>query len=189
VAPIHISLVLWIVFILYWSAAASKTARTVSSESVRSRQLHQWLMYGALVLAFVRFWPLTGRVLPDAGIGVTSWIVAGLAVQSASFLLAVWARRHLGRNWSGAITAKESHALVRTGPYRRVRHPIYSAMIGMLLGTTLVSGEVHAFLALAILAIAYIRKIRLEERNLREVFGDEYEEYQRGSWAVIPGLI
>jgi protein-S-isoprenylcysteine O-methyltransferase Ste14 len=183
--PIWISGILWIVFFLYWSAAAANAAPTVRSESPGSRLLHQLFLYGSLALAFVRFPPLDWRLFP-----YSPWVVgAGLAIQTASFLLAVWARRHLGRNWSAAVTAKADHRLVRTGPYRRVRHPIYSAMLGMFLGTALVSGEWHAFAALALIGLAYVRKIRLEEQNLRELFGADFDDYRRGTWAVLPGLL
>ena len=180
-----VSAVLWILFIGYWSAVAGKSATNINSESAASRQLHQLLMYGALALAFVRVPGLGRRWLPNA-----AWIAfVGLAVQVSSALFAVWARRHLGRNWSGAITAKVDHDLIRTGPYRLVRHPIYSAMLGMFLGTALVSGELHALLGMLIIAVAYWRKIRLEERHLCKVFGAAYDEYRRKSWALIPGLL
>ncbi|HWO01354.1 MAG TPA: isoprenylcysteine carboxylmethyltransferase family protein [Blastocatellia bacterium] len=180
-----VSAVLWILFIGYWSAVAGNAAATKTSESVASRQLHQLLMYGALVLAFVRVPVLGRRWLPTS-----SWIIViGLAVQVISALLAVWARRHLGRNWSGAITAKVDHQLIRTGPYRLVRHPIYSGMIGMFLGTALVSGELHGLLAVVIIAMAYWRKTRLEERHLSAVFGTAYDDYRRKSYALIPGVL
>jgi protein-S-isoprenylcysteine O-methyltransferase Ste14 len=104
-------------------------------------------------------------------------------------LLAFWARRHLGQNWSAAITAKVGHQLIRSGPYRIVRHPIYSAMLGMYVGTAVASGEWHALVGVIILALAYWRKIRLEERNLRTVFGDEFDAFRRDTWALIPWLI
>src|SRR5262249_4838330 len=112
----------------------------------------------------------------------------GLALQSCAVILAVWARRHLGRNWSGAIAIKAAHQLVRTGPYRWGRHPIYTGMLGMFLGTALVSADLHALLALAIMVLAYRRKIRLEEQRLHEVFGADYDGYRRDSWSLIPGL-
>jgi protein-S-isoprenylcysteine O-methyltransferase Ste14 len=177
--------ILWIVFILYWSAAARGSAPTLSSESVKSRQVHQLLMYGALALAFVRVPLLTGRWLPKT----TAVILAGFAVQVGSFALAAWARRHLGRNWSGAIATKAEHQLVRSGPYRLVRHPIYSAMLGMFLGTAIISGTFHALLALAVISAAYVRKIGLEERRLGEVFGADYEAYRREARAVIPWVL
>ena len=175
---------LWILFIIYWSAAAKNAAPTSSSESIASRQLHQLLMYGALALALFRVPGLGQRWLP-----IAPYIVPiGLALHVISALLAIWARQHLGRNWSGAITAKVDHQLIRTGPYRLVRHPIYSGMLGMFLGTAFVSGELHGLLAVVIIAVAYWRKIRLEEQHLRNVFGFAYDEYRQKSWALIPGL-
>ncbi len=100
----------------------------------------------------------------------------------------MWARRHLGANWSGEITIKVDHRLVRTGPYRKIRHPIYTAMLGMFVGTCIVSGELHAIMGTALCALAYWRKIRLEESNLDEAFGPDYAAYRRESWALLPGL-
>jgi protein-S-isoprenylcysteine O-methyltransferase Ste14 len=178
--------VLWILFIVYWSAAAKNSAATQASESQSSRQLHQFLMYGSLLLAFIPVPGLRQRWLP-----IPPWlrVTIGLAVQVSSALLAVWARRHLGRNWSGAVTAKVDHELIRTGPYKVVRHPIYSAMLGMFLGTAIVAGQLHALLALFVISVAYWRKIRLEEQHLRGVFGASYDEYRKQSRALIPGLL
>ena len=70
-----------------------------------------------------------------------------------------------------------------------VRHPIYTAMFLMYVGTSLVSGEVHALVALAILAVAYWRKIRLEERALATALGPAYDTYRRRTSALIPWLL
>ena len=183
-SPLWVSGALWILFIGYWSAAAKNASPAQSSESQSSRKLHEYLMNGALLLLFVPVPGLGRRFLPAA-----SFIVPlGLTIHTAAILLAVWARRRLGRNWSGAITVKVDHQLVRSGPYRVVRHPIYSAMLGMFLGTAIVSGQLHALLAVVIMVGAYWRKIRLEERSLRKVFGAAYDAYCRDSWALIPGL-
>ena len=183
-SPLWISAALWISFVIYWSAAAKNASPAKGSESISSRQLHQNLLNLALLLLFLRLPGLKTRWLP----AVAFIVPAGVALQAVSALLAAWARRCLGRHWSGAITEKVGHELVRSGPYRLVRHPIYSAMPGMYLGTALVSGELHALLAVAIVVAAYWRKIRLEERHLLEVFGPAYDVYRRESWALIPGL-
>ena len=176
---------LWIAFILYWSAAAKNAAATSSSESLSSRQTHQLLMYGALLIAILPVPGLMRRWLP-----LSPWIHVpiGLTIQMTAGFLAIWARKHLGRNWSGAITKKVDHQLVRTGPYKLLRHPIYSGMLGMFLGTAVVSGALHGLLGLLIMSFAYWRKIRLEEQSLREAFGAEYDDYRQKSWALIPGL-
>jgi protein-S-isoprenylcysteine O-methyltransferase Ste14 len=183
-SPLWISAAMWIGFMIYWGVAARESSRIQDSETLSSRRLHQNLLNLALVLLFLRLPGLKTRWTPD----LPFFIESGLMLQAASIGLAVWARRHLGRHWSGAIARKVDHELVRTGPYRFVRHPIYGAMLGMYLGTALVSGELHAMIAVAIVAVAYGRKIRLEENLLRDVFGREYDDYRGRSWALFPGV-
>lgn len=175
---------LWFLFVGYWSAAAKNAAPAESSETPASRAVHTRLLNASLLLLFLPIPGLRGRFVP----GGPLIVAAGLLVQTLGFALAVWARRHLGRNWSGAATVAVDHQLVRTGPYRVVRHPIYSAMFAMFIGTAVVSGQHHALLAVVLLAGAYLRKIRLEERTLRAAFGPGYDDYRRATWALIPGL-
>jgi protein-S-isoprenylcysteine O-methyltransferase Ste14 len=156
------SIVLWVAFSVYWSLAAKDRAPTLNGESIASRQLHVLAINLALLILIVPVPGLTRRLLPDS----TALHAIGLAVQIASMLLAVWARRHLGANWSGEVRIASGHQLVRSGPYRFVRHPIYTALVGMYVGTGLISGQTHAALALVMVLLAYIRKIRLEEKAL-----------------------
>jgi protein-S-isoprenylcysteine O-methyltransferase Ste14 len=167
----------WIVFSLYWDAAAKKTAETKSAESRASRAIHVFLTNAALLLEII---PLRGaaRFLPLSSPTMT----AGLAIETAGLFLAILARRHLGRYWSGEITIKVDHRLIRSGPYRTLRHPIYAGLLTMYAGTALVTGTWLALAGFAMALIAYARKIRLEERNLRVAFGAEYEAYRRETW-------
>ena len=183
--PFTISALLWIAWNVYWTVAAKKTASTVRSESAKSRALHQYLLLLAFFLLFAPLPWLDRRLLPAGAV----WVVIGLALQVGFFGLSVSARRTLGRNWSGAITEKADHELIRSGPYRFVRHPIYTAIIGMFVGAAVVSGDVHAFLAVAVVTAAYLRKMRLEEQNLAQVFGPRYEEYRRETRALIPWVL
>jgi len=172
----------WILFTIYWSAAAKNASKAQRSESAKSRRVHQLLLNGGLLLLFVALPGLRWRFLPQQA----ALPPAGLAMQAAFAALGVWARRHLGKHWSGEITIKVDHQLIRSGPYRLLRHPIYTAILGMYAGTALVSGQGHALVGTALAGVAYARKIRLEEANLREAFGDEYEQYRRKSWALVP---
>ena len=184
-SPLSISAALWIAFVIYWSIAAGHTVPTTSRESRASRRVHQQLLNAAMLLVFVPVPGLDRRILP-----VGRWVVPiGITIQVASFLLAVFARRHLGRFWSGEITQKVGHELVRSGPYRFVRHPIYTAMLGMFVGMAIVSGDLHAFIGVAVIAFAYWRKIRLEEKNLTELFGATYDDYRRRTRALVPWVI
>jgi protein-S-isoprenylcysteine O-methyltransferase Ste14 len=115
-------------------------------------------------------------------------MIAGLAVEAAGLSLAIWSRRHLGTNWSGEITIKVEHELIRSGPYRRLRHPIYTGLLTMSLGAVFVTGEWLALIGLALIVFAYWRKIKLEETNLDVAFGADYDAYRRDSWALVPGL-
>jgi protein-S-isoprenylcysteine O-methyltransferase Ste14 len=183
--PMWVSIAEWSAFSFYWSAAAKHSSPAKSSEPRGSRLLHLLLVNGALVLIV---WPVPGlvqRFLPDAFYVVC----AGLCIQTASGMLGIWARRHLGSNWSGEITIKVDHRLIQSGPYRFIRHPIYTAMLGMSAGTAIVSGQLHAVIGLAMMAFAYWRKIRLEEANMRKAFGPAYEAYRRNTGALIPRLL
>ena len=109
----------------------------------------------------------------------------GVALLAAGLAFAVWARVHLGRNWSGSVTVKAGHELIRTGPYGYVRHPIYTGLIAALLGTAITSGTVRAAVGFAIMVVAFLYKLRLEEAFMRETFPEEYPRYA----AVVPRLI
>jgi protein-S-isoprenylcysteine O-methyltransferase Ste14 len=182
--PLWVSGAVWILFSIYWEIEAKNAAQDKSAESPASRRLHVFLVNVALLLLFVPVPGLTARYLPAARI----FIPVGLAVQGLSAVLSVWARRHLGRNWSGRITIKVDHELVRSGPYRFVRHPIYTALLGMYAGTAVVSGEWHALLGFVLAVAAYGRKMRMEEANLAAAFGAARGDYRRSTKLLLPGL-
>jgi protein-S-isoprenylcysteine O-methyltransferase Ste14 len=179
-----IAIGLWCAFSIYWSIASKDQAATESSESVWSRQLHLVIVNAALLLLIFPVPHLTQRFLPDSVVAST----IGLLITAASVLLAVWARIHLGSNWSGEVRIAKDHQLVNTGPYRVVRHPIYTALLGMYAGTAIVSGELHAIVATVAIVLAYWRKIRLEERALSTAFGANHARYRESTWAWIPGV-
>lgn len=182
--PILASFVPWVLFSIYWEIEAKNSAPAVRSESKLSRGVHVLLTNLALLLMIVPIGGLNQRFLPD----VLIFKLAGLTAECAGLALAVWARRVLGRNWSGEITIKSDHELVRRGPYAKMRHPIYTALLAMYAGTAMVSGEIHALVGLAVAIIAYLRKTRMEEANLVNAFGERYNAYREDTWAIIPGI-
>jgi len=176
------SVALWIAFSLYWTIASRNQASTERGESNASTMVHQSLLGIAMLMLLLPIPGLLTRILPQSNVT----LVLGLAIQITSLALAVWARRHLGRNWSAEVRIAVDHELVRSGPYRRLRHPIYTAMLGMFAGSAICSGELHSLIAFVLMSLLYVRKIRLEERILRQTFGSAYDSYRRDSWAIVP---
>ena len=97
-----------------------------------------------------------------------------------------WSRAHLGRNWSGIVTLKEEHTLIRTGPYRYIRHPLYTGFLAAVLGTAVARGTGDAFVGFAIVLAAYLLKMRREERFMTLEFGEQYRQFQNEAAALIP---
>jgi preprotein translocase subunit SecA len=184
--PFLASFGLWIAFTLYWGRASIGDSAIARSESRASRFIHEILVGTAFLFLFLQIFPhipgLAHRFLPAS----TTLTTAGLILQVAMFILAIWARFHLGRYWRGVIAILVNHQLIRSGPYRLVRHPIYTAMLGMFVGTAMVSGGLCALLGVVLAAVAYWRKVRIEEHYLHQVFGEEYAEYSRITPALIP---
>jgi protein-S-isoprenylcysteine O-methyltransferase Ste14 len=113
----------------------------------------------------------------------------GLVLTITGCMLAIWARLTLGRNWSAQATLKDQHELIEKGPYGLARHPIYSGMLLACAGTTLVFGEWRWVLALCIIVLGLLSKIRQEEKLMMDAFPQAYQWYRLRVKAVIPGLL
>jgi protein-S-isoprenylcysteine O-methyltransferase Ste14 len=138
----------------------------------------------AALLAFPdrRLTWLDQRFLPPTMIAY--WL--GLIMLAVGIAFAVWARHDLGRNWSGTVTVKQDHELIRSGPYRLVRHPIYTGLLLAILGTAVAFGEWRGLLAFGLLTGSLLLKLRIEERFMGESFPDEYARYRAEVPALIP---
>lgn len=179
--------VCYVAFLLYWILEWRKTKRTARRESVTSRLGYSLVTVLSCLLLFSRFF--------DAGILARRWLPATSLVEAAGIVLvvvglgfSVWARNRLGRNWSAAVTVKEAHQLIRTGPYRYVRHPIYSGMIVAMAGAAMVNGQVRGVLSVPLLALGFYMKSRIEEGFMQNTFGAEYEAYRKSTGALVPRI-
>ena len=180
--------VLWLAWIIYWLWSAAQTKSTQRRESRASRLSH---MLPLLLGVWLIIWPrvslpglpwLSRPLLPPSG---TRFLIAVLLV-AAGLGYTVWARVHLGANWSGSVTQKEQHELIRTGPYAQVRHPIYTGLLVALLGSVIAWGEPRTLLGLAIVSGSFVRKLRIEERFMEELFPEEYPRYRAEVPALVP---
>ena len=113
---------------------------------------------------------------------------AATLIIAIGLLFAVWARIHLGRNWSGSVTIKQEHELITSGPYAIVRHPIYTGLLLALIGTAMARAEWRGLLAVLIATAALWRKFRVEERWMTEQFGQQYKAYGARVPALVPGV-
>jgi protein-S-isoprenylcysteine O-methyltransferase Ste14 len=179
---------LWIAWAAYWWIAARDVKAIARQESVASRIAHIGPLMIAAMLVALPGWPLQWLYeffLPRSAL--TFWI--GALLLAAGLAFAVWARIVLGRNWSGTVTVKHDHELVRSGPYRYVRHPIYTGLLLGFAGTALALAQWRGVLAVVIVFVALWRKLRLEERWMAEQFGAQYERYRREVAALLPFLL
>jgi protein-S-isoprenylcysteine O-methyltransferase Ste14 len=100
----------------------------------------------------------------------------------------IWARLSLGANWSGVVTLKKEHELVRKGLYRWIRHPIYTGILVGFIGTAMIRGHLGGWLGFAIVWLTFYFKARREERFLRQEFGEGFEEHARQTGMFLPRL-
>jgi protein-S-isoprenylcysteine O-methyltransferase Ste14 len=180
--------VLWVAFFVYWGLKAAKVKATERLEPSSSRIVRLILMLCAIALFSLPRVPiafLNDRFLPGA-----EWVFwTGAAITVAGLLFCVAARRHLGANWSQAVTVKKDHELITSGPYALVRHPIYTGLLLALAGSAIALAEWRGLVAVLLFFIAFWNKLRLEEKWMREHFGSSYEEYSRRVAALIPHIL
>jgi protein-S-isoprenylcysteine O-methyltransferase Ste14 len=179
---------LWIMWLVYWLVSALGAKRIERRESIGSRLGHQLPMAaGGFLLGVPHIaGPALDRRFHPHSFG---WFLVGLAAVVLGLVFSVLARHRLGGNWSGSVTLKEDHELIRSGPYGWVRHPIYTAMLLALLGTAIAIGEWRALLGFAILAGGLVYKIGVEEQFMAEQFGEAYARYRAEVPALIPFVV
>jgi protein-S-isoprenylcysteine O-methyltransferase Ste14 len=177
----------WLIFMGYWAVSAFGQKPTAEEKSFLFTLTYRGpLTLGGLLLWFPRFsHPLNLVLTPHTNLTQ----VFGAAVCVFGLLGAIWARRTLGSNWSSEVAFKQGHELVKTGPYRFVRHPIYTGLLLMCLGTAIVPGQLRSWLGLLILGMGLWIKLKQEEALLLRHFPDAYPAYQKQVKALVPFAI
>jgi len=183
----------WIIFVLYWF---------ISAQSVKSTQeTRGWLggnwypilyLIGALFMINFRFLGRLGIptktlaiLLVPPTIVINVVIVILLIV---GLIIAITARRTLAGNWSNAVALKKNHELITTGLYQYVRHPIYTGMLLMFLGTALSLGTLGSCIGFLIILVGILFKLKQEEALMTEHFAEEYMSYKKHTKTLIPFL-
>ena len=150
--PTQLLAIIWILWVISWVVASFWSGQTKKTRDDAGSRSGTAL---PILLGAILFLPLTGKVLGEKPLwqfGSTGiYVLACLVLAGISFTW--WARIHLGRFWSNAITHKEGHQVIDTGPYGLVRHPIYTGLIAGMLVTGIAVGTVTAMLGAALISL------------------------------------
>jgi protein-S-isoprenylcysteine O-methyltransferase Ste14 len=177
--------VIWIGWVVSWVAASFWSGHTAKRATTYETWIYRAVIFaGAILIA-----PWTAKALDERPAWQIGYYGAYtlVSVMLMGLALTWWARIHLGRLWSSAITRKEKHRLVETGPYAFVRHPIYTGLIIALLATAATEATPVALLGALLIVIGLWVKARAEERFLLAELGpDAYESYSRRVPMLVP---
>ena len=181
--PLALNGYFWLAWLIYWYVAGRSASRSKFAESIPSRLTHVLPLLLGLYLIFYG----TGFRGPRHHLyngEVVRWF--DMSLTAAGLCFTVWARTNLGRNWSGFVTLKKDHKLIRTGPYKFVRHPIYTGLLMAAIGSAFVASRPAAVVGVCLVLVAFLIKIRHEESLLTQEFGYEYRTYKSEVAALIP---
>ena len=179
--------VFWVAWLVIWIVAARGVKKVRAHEPTSTRLAY---ILPKILTALLLFSPMFRRgVLSQRFIGISpaaQW--TGVAFTALGILFTIWARVHIGRNWSARVVIKEQHELVRTGPYRFVRHPIYTGLLIAIAGTALVTGEWRGVVALVFAILGFAWKAKREEAILFGEFGEDYARYRSETGMLLPRI-
>lgn len=175
----------WIIWFAWWMLMAFRNKQTKQRESRTQRLEHMIPLVFAYLLLFQP--GFGGAVLAQPLLPLSPQLqITGLVLVIAGLLFAVWARVFLGKNWSGTVTIKADHELIRRGPYRWIRHPIYTGMLAALAGVWFTQGLRSGLLGCALAFLALYRKASREEKFLSAEFGEKFAEHTRHTGMFLP---
>lgn len=180
-------ILIWPLFWLSWAVWGYQTRRRTQTQQTGDPTTYRITHVALVVFAFwLLLTPLSGALGYRLFHSTHAVALAGLGLLGFGLGFAVWARQALADNWSGAIQQLSTQALVTKGPYRYVRHPIYSGILLAALGTFLLKPSGASLIGFVLLIAVYSLKTKREERFLRHAFENQYTAYSRRSWRLIP---
>ena len=183
--PTKLLALIWLAWVISWVAASFWSGRTKSHVRTRNSWIYRLpILLGAILLSPWGTGMLGDKPLYHPG-NAGTYLLAIVVLLGISFTW--WARIHLGRFWSNAITRKEDHSIIESGPYGLVRHPIYTGLILAILATGAAVATAASLLGALLIAFGQWQKARMEERFLSAELGAEaYQSYSRRVPMIVP---
>jgi protein-S-isoprenylcysteine O-methyltransferase Ste14 len=180
--------VCWGVVVVIWIAGAAYGARKARSHRRGGPGTGALWRVGSIVAAVILY--RLGRHDLHRITDNSWWIeLPGLALLVTSTAFTIWARVRLGLMWSASPNVLQAdHELRTDGPYAITRHPIYTGLFGMLLGSVLLNGLGSSLALLVVGVVVLASRIPIEERLMSKTFPDEYDRYRERVPRLVPGL-
>ncbi|HVS79753.1 MAG TPA: isoprenylcysteine carboxylmethyltransferase family protein [Candidatus Paceibacterota bacterium] len=183
---IYLAAACWATFLIVWAVTSFGIKKSVGGWG-------RWLAVRAILLAVI-FAVLGNKIFTGDSVHMSRASgpaniplgVIGVLLCMAGIGFAIWARKHLGKNWGMPMSIKEKPDLVTTGPYTYVRHPIYTGMLLALAGSAIVGGQWEWLVPAALFAAYFVYSAKVEEKNMSKIFPDQYPEYKKRSKMLIP---
>jgi protein-S-isoprenylcysteine O-methyltransferase Ste14 len=177
----------WIVLGAVWLVAAAGKKAAIQKQPLQGRLLH--IALGTLGFFLLSQGPFSTGWLGQRFIpGAVTVFATGFALEIAGTAFALWARLALGGNWSGRPSLMAGHELITSGPYAVARHPIYTGLIFAVVGTAMAIGEWRCVVAVGVILLTFLIKMRYEERLMMEAFPEKYPAYRQRVRALVPGV-
>jgi len=174
---------LWDALLVVWVALWFQMKRAKKLESPLEMTQHALPVVLGFWLLFENSWKgLNLRWLPE----IPAVPTLGLLLTAVGVGISIWARLTLGTNWSGVVTLKKGHELIRKGLYRWIRHPIYTGILVAMIGTAMIKGHLRGWIGLLVVWAAFYFKARREEKLLRQEFGSSFEEHSQSTGMFFP---
>lgn len=182
--------IVWLIVMTYWFISGLTAKKVKSQEPLTTRIIQYWL---PLIIAVLLLGPgeWFGHTLIRENFVPHSDLVGliGLTISALGACIACWSRFTLGKNWSLSVQEKKSHELIQHGIYKLVRHPIYTGLLLLFIGNTLIVGDYRGIIAVIIVFVSFWFKLKKEEKLLTEAFGKMYIDYSAKTKALIPFII
>lgn len=180
----------WLIVLTYWFISGLRAKKVDHQETFFKRFVQYWL---PLIIAILLLGPgewFGHSWLRENFVEHTNLVgIIGLVISVIGAIIACTSRYLLGKNWSLSVQKKENHQLIQRGIYKIVRHPIYTGLLLLFIGNSIIVGDYRAIIAVLIVFVSLWLKLKKEEKLLTETFGAKYTEYKNQTKALIPYLL